>query len=407
RRVPDYLVPGAWVELPALPLTAHGKIDRAALPEPSGPAPTAGSAAPRTATERAVAEVWAEVLGLGQVGVDDDFYLLGGHSLAILRITALLRERHGIDLTVRSFVADPTVAGLAAAVDAAAAGEPVEALVWLRREGSRPPRFCVHPGGGSAHWYRPLVPYLDPDQPVAAFAWPGLQAENGQPVPSTEQMAERYLAELRAAAPQGPYRLFGWCGGSGIASELAHRLTAEGEEVTFVLLDPGLDNHERPELWKEYRLIESCVAKLTELAAAPAGQDTSALRGETLALLEHLVDDVDPEVGIVLPEHGAGEVWLPSARMWREVMEMCLTYRHRPYPGRLHLIASDELADGEHEVASGQDFGEYLTRWQELTGEVALHRIPGDHFGVMKPPHLGRLAETITAILAGGGASTG
>ncbi|MEU1503426.1 amino acid adenylation domain-containing protein [Kitasatospora sp. NPDC005748] len=407
RRVPDYLVPGAWVELPALPLTAHGKIDRAALPEPSGPAPTAGSAAPRTATERAVAEVWAEVLGLGQVGVDDDFYLLGGHSLAILRITALLRERHGIDLTVRSFVADPTVAGLAAAVDAAAAGEPVEALVWLRREGSRPPLFCVHPGGGSAHWYRPLVPYLDPDQPVAAFAWPGLQAENGQPVPSTEQMAERYLAELRAAAPQGPYRLFGWCGGSGIASELAHRLTAEGEEVTFVLLDPGLDNHERPELWKEYRLIESCVAKLTELAAAPAGQDTSALRGETLALLEHLVDDVDPEVGIVLPEHGAGEVWLPSARMWREVMEMCLTYRHRNYPGRLNLIASDELADGEHEVASGQDFGEYLTRWQELTGEVALHRIPGDHFGVMKPPHLGRLAETITAILADGGASTG
>ncbi|MFE2723395.1 amino acid adenylation domain-containing protein [Kitasatospora sp. NPDC059327] len=402
RRVPDYLVPGAWVELPALPLTAHGKIDRAALPAPTGPAPATASTAPRTPAERAVAEVWAEVLGIEQVGVDDDFYLLGGHSLAILRITALLRERHGIELTVRSFVADPTVAGLAAAVDAAAAGEPVESLLWLRREGDRPPLFLVHPGGGSAHWYRPLVPHLDPDQPVAAFAWPGLQAEHGGPVPTTEQMAERYLAELRAAAPHGPYRLFGWCGGSGITSELAHRLTAEGEEVTFLLLDPGLDNHERPELWKEYRLIESCVAKLTELAAAPPEQDTSVLRKETLALLEHLVDDVDPEVGIVLPEHGAGEVWLPSAKMWREVMEMCLTYRHHVYSGRLHLIASDELADGEHEVASGQDFGEYLARWQELTGDVALHRIPGDHFGVMKPPHLGRLAETITTILAGG-----
>ncbi|MFJ9952084.1 amino acid adenylation domain-containing protein [Kitasatospora sp. NPDC091207] len=407
RRVPDYLVPGAWVELPALPLTAHGKIDRAALPAPTGAAPATASTAPRTPAERAVAEVWAEVLGIEQVGVDDDFYLLGGHSLAILRITALLRERHGIELTVRSFVADPTVAGLAAAVDAAEAGEPVESLLWLRREGGRPPLFLVHPGGGSAHWYRPLVPHLDPDQPVAAFAWPGLQAEHGGPVPSTEQMAERYLAELRAAAPHGPYRLFGWCGGSGITSELAHRLTAEGEEVTFLLLDPGLDNHERPELWKEYRLIESCVAKLTELAAAPPGQDTSVLRKETLALLEHLVDDVDPEVGIVLPEHGAGEVWLPSAKMWREVMEMCLTYRHRTYGGRLHLIASDELADGEHEVASGQDFEEYLARWQELTGDVALHRIPGDHFGVMKPPHLGRLAETITTILAGNGEATG
>ncbi|MFC8452111.1 amino acid adenylation domain-containing protein [Kitasatospora sp. NPDC057223] len=403
RRVPDYLVPGAWVELPALPLTANGKIDRAALPAPSGPAATTAFTAPRTPAERAVAEVWAEVLGVERVGVDDDFHVLGGHSLAILRITALLRERHGIELTVRSFLEHQTVAGLAAATEAG----PTEArsLVWLRREGTRPPLFCVHPGGGSAHWYRPLVPYLHPDQPVAAFAWPGLQAEHG-PVPSTEQMAERYLAELRAAAPHGPYRLFGWCGGSGITSELAHRLTAEGEEVTFVLLDPGLDNHEQPGLWREYGLIENCVAKLTELADAPAGQDTSELRAQTLALLEHLVDDVDPEVGIVLPEHGAGEVWLPSAKMWREVMEMCLTYRHRPYPGRLHLIASDELADGKHEVALGQPFTDYLARWQELTGDVAVHRIPGDHFGVMRPPHLGRLAEALTAVLGGGSAET-
>ncbi|GGX92309.1 hypothetical protein GCM10010358_52760 [Streptomyces minutiscleroticus] len=401
RRVPDHLVPGAWVELPALPLTAHGKIDRAALPEPAGPVATSAFTAPRTPAERAVAEVWGEVLGVDRVGVDDDFHVLGGHSLAVLRITALLRERHGIELTVRSFLEHPTVAGLAAAAEAGAPA--AESLVWLRREGTRPPLFCVHPGGGSAHWYRPLVPYLDPDQPVAAFAWPGLQAEHG-PVPSTERMAERYLAELRAAVPHGPYRLFGWCGGSGIASELAHRLTAEGEEVTFVLLDPGLDNHERAELWREYRLIESCVAKLTELAAAPPGQDTSELRTEALALLEHLVDDVDPEVGITLPEHGAGEVWLPAAKMWREVMEMCLTYRHRPYAGRLHLIASDELADGEHEVASGQSFPDYLARWRELTGDVTLHRIPGDHFGVMKPPHLGRLAEALTAVLGGGSA---
>ncbi|MEU6587797.1 amino acid adenylation domain-containing protein [Streptomyces sp. NPDC046881] len=401
RRVPDYLVPGAWVELAALPLTANGKIDRAALPEPAGPATTSTHTAPRTPAERAVAEVWGEVLGVERVGADDDFHVLGGHSLAILRIIALLRERHGIGLTVRSFLERPTVAGLAAAAEAGA--PEARSLVWLRREGTRPPLFCVHPGGGSAHWYRPLVPYLDPDQPVAAFAWPGLQAEHG-PVPSTEQMAERYLAELRAEAPHGPYRLFGWCGGSGIASELAHRLTAEGEEVTFVLLDPGLDNHERVELWREYGLIESCVAKLTELAAAPHGQDTSQLRAETLALLEHLVDDVDPEVGITLPEHGAGDVWLPSAKMWREVMEMCLTYRHRPYPGRLHLIASDELADGEHEVASGQSFPDYLARWRELTGDVTLHRITGDHFGVLKPPHLGRLAEALTGILDGAGA---
>nr|BFD89295.1 hypothetical protein KitaXyl93_06550 [Kitasatospora sp. Xyl93] len=396
QRVPDFLVPSAWVVLDALPLTANGKLDRAALPEPSGAVAAEESVAPRTPTERAVAEVWAEVLGLPEVGVHDDFYALGGHSLAILRITALLRERHGVELTVRSFTEHHTVAGLAAA----AGGDGSQALLWLRRTGSRPVLVCVHPGGGSAHWYRPLVEHLDPDQPVLAFAWPGLQAATG-PAPSTERMAERYLAELRAAVPHGPYRLFGWCGGSGIASELAHRLTAEGEEVVLLLLDPGLDSHDSPQLWREFRLIESCVEKLEALAAAPPEQDTSELRRETLELLDHIVDDVDPEIGIVLPEHGADEVWLPSARIWREVMEMCLTYRHRRYAGGLHLIASDELAQGRHEVAYGTEFADYLARWRELAaGEVTVHRMAGDHFGVVKPPLVGELAAVIERVIA-------
>ncbi|MFJ6215458.1 amino acid adenylation domain-containing protein [Streptomyces sp. NPDC092296] len=400
QRVPDYLVPTHWVVLEELPLNGSGKIDRAALPAPSAVGAERESTAPRTPGERAMAEIWAEVLGLEQVGVHDDFFLIGGHSLVILRIIALLRERYGIELTVRSFMEHHTVAELASAVES---GLPAAAaLTWLRRAGTRPVLFCVHPGGGSAHWYRPLVEELDPDQPVAAFAWPGLQAEDGGPAPSTEQMAARYLTELRAAAPEGPYRLFSWCGGSGIVSEMAHRLAAEGEEVTFLLLDPGLDSHDRPGLWSEYRLIERCVQKLEALAAARPDEDTSALRQETLDLLDHLVDDVDPAVGITLPEHGAGEVWLPSARMWREVMEMCLTYRHRRYAGRLQLIISDELAQGEHEVASGQSFPDYLARWRELTAELEVHRVPGDHFGVMKAPNLGVLAQVITRLIDAG-----
>ncbi|MEQ4607425.1 thioesterase domain-containing protein [Streptomyces cavourensis] len=344
--------------------------------------------------------MWAEVLNLERVGVHDDFFLLGGHSLLILRAIALLRERHGLELTVRAFVEHHTLDAIAAAAERGDYGDTSRtALMWLRAEGDRAPLFCVHPGGGSAHWYQRLLPHLAPDLPVAALEWPGLQSGPGLPVPTAAEMAQRYVAEIRAARPHGPYRLLGWCGGSGITAEMADRLRADGEEVTFVLLDPGLDSHERQGLWEEFRLIESCTAKLEELAAAGPEEDTGALREEILKLLDHLVDDADPETGIVLPERNGADVWLPSARIWREVMEMTLTYRHHHVPGTLHLIISDELACGEHEVALGQSYEEYLSRWRELNSGVEVHRVPGDHFGVMRLPHVTSLAATLASVL--------
>lgn len=400
QRVPAFLVPSAWVRLDELPLNANAKLDRAALPAPEGAGTGGEVVAPRTAAERALAEVWAEVLGVERVGAHDDFFLLGGHSLLILRAIALLRERHGLELTVRAFVEHQTLDAVAAAAERGETGDGARgALMWLRREGGQAPLFCVHPGGGSAHWYRRLVPHLDEDLPVAALEWPGLQSGPGRPVPTAAEMAGRYLAEIRQARPHGPYRLLGWCGGSGITAEMADRLKADGEEVTFILLDPGLDSHERQGLWEEFRLIESCTAKLEELAAAGPDDDTGRLRGEILKLLNHLVDDADPATGIVLPERNGAGVWLPSARIWREVMEMTLTYRHRYYSGTLHLVISDELARGEHEVALGQTYEEYLDRWRELNASVEAHRVPGDHFGVMRLPHVTSLADTLARLL--------
>jgi amino acid adenylation domain-containing protein len=394
RQVPDFLVPTAWVRLDELPMNSNGKVDRAALPLPSAVQVTREFVAPRTPAERAVADIWAEVFGLPRVGRHDDFFALGGHSLMILRIVAVLRERHGIEVTVRSFLEHRTVSALASAIDT---GDlPTKALLWLNRTGSQTPLVCVHPGGGSAHWYQRLAAHLDPDLPVVAIEWPGLQGD----VPSTEDMAARYVAEVREAVPHGPYRIFSWCGGSGVASEMVHQLTAEGEEVTFILLDPALDAREKKHLWDEFALIRKCVVNLTALASAAPHDDTSVLRKETLALLEHLVDDIVGNDGITLPEHGAGQMWLPAARMWAEVMQMMLSYSHHRYAGRLHLIVSDELAEGEHEVVdAAQSFGEYLARWRELASDVEVRRMTGDHFSVMKE-NVAQLAAIVTELIS-------
>ena len=112
QRLPDYLVPTAWVRLRELPLTPNGKVDRAALPQPAAGGSGPGTA-PRTPVEQAVAEVWTELLGVDPIGVDDDFFALGGHSLLATQVVALLQEKFPVDLAVSAVFAAPTVALLA------------------------------------------------------------------------------------------------------------------------------------------------------------------------------------------------------------------------------------------------------------------------------------------------------
>ncbi|MGW4637724.1 amino acid adenylation domain-containing protein [Sphaerisporangium sp. NPDC004334] len=114
--LPPHLVPTAWVAMDALPLTVTGKVDLAALPAPA-PAPAIAFVAPRTDAEVLVAGVWAEVLGLEVVGAFDDFFALGGHSLLVIRVAALLRDAVDLEVPIRTVFDRPTVAGLAEAVE--------------------------------------------------------------------------------------------------------------------------------------------------------------------------------------------------------------------------------------------------------------------------------------------------
>lgn len=129
--LPEYMVPSAFVVLPALPLTGSGKIDHRALPEPDwGAKAGQESVAPRTPTESRLAAIIAELLALpAPVGVSDNFFALGGHSLTATRLMARIRTTYGVDLPIRTLFSDPTVAGLAAAVTGAQAGEQPQPLV--------------------------------------------------------------------------------------------------------------------------------------------------------------------------------------------------------------------------------------------------------------------------------------
>jgi hypothetical protein len=186
------------------------------------------------------------------------------------------------------------VAGLAAALaerrrtEAPAADASARSLVWLTPPGAERALFCVHPGGGSSGWYRHLAERMG-SRPLAAFEAPGLDAAS-EPLARTEDLAARYVAELRAVQPAGPYHLLAWCGGSGIAFEMARLLQSAGERIDpLVLVDPTVDVYEQEGARVMLAAFERCEALFE--AWRQAEDERPAVEAELLALLARIVDD--------------------------------------------------------------------------------------------------------------------
>ncbi|WP_416906141.1 amino acid adenylation domain-containing protein [Micromonospora echinospora] len=407
RTMPEYLVPSAYVVLDVLPMTASGKVDAKALPAP-GPVPaTRPYLAPRTAVESILAGALATVLGLPKVGVDESFTALGVHSMTVMRLVVELREKHGLGVAFREFYQHRTVRELAQAVDPGlrdglrpvAAANPddpsdweADALLWFRREGDLPPLFCVYPGGGQ--WYVHLAEYLPPGRPVAALEWPGMHRQVPSPQ-SIGQVAEIFLRQIRTVRPTGPYHLLGWCGSGPVTGEMAARLLREGERVTYVLLDPSQDSHTRQTLWEACAAFAEGEDLLVELDLCTDPERIAELQRRFVAVLDRVIDE-----GAKEPPEPGDTFWARRLKVWRELHQATLGHRQRPYPGQLHLLVGDELAEGLHVVAWGQSYEQYRQRWSDLTpGGLRIQRVGGDHLGVLKPPHVADLAGTLDDLM--------
>ncbi|MFL6129407.1 MAG: amino acid adenylation domain-containing protein [Mycobacteriales bacterium] len=232
--LPRHLVPAHVVLLDRLPLTPNGKLDRAALPAP-GSAATDGRP-PRTPREEVLCALFAEVLGVPRVGVDDGFFDLGGHSLLATRLLNRVRDTFGVRLTIRSLFEAPTPAALGDRLDGGPGREdPLDVLLPLRPHGDRPAVFCVHPAGGLSWCYAGLIRHLPAGHPLYGLQARGLAGTG--PLSSTlDDAADDCLRAIRQVQPTGPYHLLGYSSGGVLAHVLAARLEQDGEPAGLVAI---------------------------------------------------------------------------------------------------------------------------------------------------------------------------
>nr|WP_269212225.1 non-ribosomal peptide synthetase [Chromobacterium piscinae] len=238
--LPAHMVPVAVMRLADFPLSANGKLDRKALPEPSAAASIDGRE-PRPGLESRIAALFAEILERDAVRADDDFFALGGHSLLAMRLAATLRRELKLPVSVGQIMSSPTVAKLAAVLsDAGLASDPALAgfgEVLPLRAGKGRPLFCIHPASGFAWQYSGLSRHLR-----QGLALVGLQSPRPDGAiarcADMDEVCDRHLANLRRIQPQGPYHLIGYSLGGTVAQALAAKLRQQGEEVAFLgLLD--------------------------------------------------------------------------------------------------------------------------------------------------------------------------
>ena len=355
ENLPSHMVPEHVVFLDALPRTDRGKLDRSALPVPA--VSTAPFEVPRSSWEEIVFEQFCAVLELENISVHDDFFELGGDSLAaealVSRMLALPAGSVG-EISTATLAAAPTTASFAeAARSQGRTQQPT--LVPLRPAGSEAPLFLVAGAGSAALALRTLAHALVPGIPVLGLQANGLE-NRALPDWSIERIARRHVTTVRERQPEGPYRLAGHSLGALVALEMAQQLRTAGHEVELLALvdsfppDPALmpQNH-----------YPSLTAKFKE--------------GVSLALTG------------IKPHPGLGHY----VRFFRQGMYLQRRYSTTPYAGRtLVVVASDDV-----DAPARRQWADHLS------GDAQIVEVPGEHMSILREPRVARVAELLSQAL--------
>ncbi|WP_442509745.1 type I polyketide synthase [Novipirellula sp. SH528] len=366
----------------------------------SRPTLDTGYTPPQTRTEKSLANLWADLLGIDQIGCDDNFFDLGGHSLLAVRLFSKIRKTHGVELPLSSLFEAPTIATLAAMIDrAGGSSEASEAKtcpspsfrflvpLHLPDNAAKPPLFVVAGMFGNVLNLRYLANRLGDDQSVYGIQSKGLIGDD-TPHETFEAMASDYLSEVRQVQPSGPYFLSGFSGGGVSAYEMAQQLVAAGEQVAFLgLLDtPAV---ERPSLTRLDKLkIHFDLVRQHQLRYFSYHAQQRSLWQESL---------LQQEEERVALQNNPHDAQFRSALVGDAFMKANDQYTTRPYAGDVCLFRPPlEVAHrlwGGRLLTHDRQFRDPLNHWgPHIQGTIEVYEVTGNHDSMMLEPHVRNLA---------------
>jgi amino acid adenylation domain-containing protein len=395
KKLPDYMVPSAFVVVENLPLTPNGKVDRKTLPAPDYTREQQEKKllAPRDELELQLTKIWEKVLKVRPIGVRDNFFELGGHSLLAVRLFAQIEKTMRKNLPVAALFHAPTIEQLARLISEDGWSAQWKSLVAIQPGGSRPPLFCVHAHDGGVLFWRDLARHLGPDQPFYGFQPQGLDGQ--QPLHHRiAEMAGHYIKEMRTMQPEGPYFIGGHCIGGLMAFEMAQQLHAQGENVALLALfdsfAPRRGKRARSSLLRRYRYRAICVFERT--VSLHIGNLSVVAPRKRLPYIRDKFNKALYKLYM-----GLGSAWVPAARARRSILkaasQAARKYNPKTYPGKITLFRATDLGGG---IRHDHDMG-----WRPLAGAgVETHLIPGYHAHIVLEPRVRLLAKELTAVLA-------
>jgi len=388
--LPAYMRPQYIEVVPRLPKTPNGKIDRRALPPPTLDAPTVvlRRTPPRTAMEHELRDLWARLLQRQDVGIDDDFFALGGYSLLAVRMFNELHQRHGVDLPLATLIARPTVAALAQAIDAArsrradttnAPAPSWQPLVPLRAGADRAPLFLMHAVGGNVMNYLPLLDALGSTQPVFGLQAAGLDGVSA-PSDSIDAMAAAYATAIQSVHPQGPVLLAGGSMGGVLALETARRLQAGGRDIALLAMFDTFG----PDRLRQGRRLHWPLS-VDALLHMPWREVMRRLRvrlwDAPIAVRRNRADPNAP-----LPQQ------VRLQRVERANHRALAAYRPRRYRGDVELFRTPVRGTRDDAALGWRDW---------IEGTINLHALPGSHHDFIDQPALAqRFAARVAEVQA-------
>jgi thioesterase domain-containing protein/acyl carrier protein len=357
---------------------------------------------PRNRTELELTRLWENTLDVRPVSVRDNFFGLGGHSLAALRMMAEIRQKFGRDLSLATLFQAPTIEQLADALRQDKE-TPWSSLIPIQPNGTKPPFFCFPGGGGHVLYLYYLAYYLGQDQPFYGLELQGID-RGSVPLVRVEDMAALYAETICSIQAQSPYLLGGHSFGAVIAFETALQLQKQGHDVTLLaILDTEAPFSARDPLvddWDDARWLASIA------------DDVEALLGKKMDISSDALRALEPDEQLVYVNEQLKKVnWIPpeaDIEQLRRIMQLFKTnteasanYNSKEvlHTTRIALFkAKEPLPRADHEPSEISK--EPAWGWDRLSNEpIEVQKVPGNHFTMVNEPHVSVLAEQLKACI--------